>query len=172
MGGVLALRYALMYPGEVSKVVACDMPGMTSLEASKPLWRDRIAMFREDGVDELAQKTVKRWFPDPCPQGVKEEALKQTQSCTLQGYEVCAEGIMGFDYTEELAKIDKEEVLVIRGENDEAVGPKEVLEDVSKRIKGSQFLEMKGVGHLPPMHGAEDFERIMLGFLGTLEKQA
>ncbi len=94
MGGVLALRYALMFPGVLKKVISCDAPGMKSLEVSKPLWKDRIDIFRSQGIRPLATATVERWFPDPCPVGVKEESLKHTLTCTLAGY-ACRAGAEG-----------------------------------------------------------------------------
>jgi pimeloyl-ACP methyl ester carboxylesterase len=37
IGGVLALRYAQMYPGILKKVISCDAPGMPSLASVMPL---------------------------------------------------------------------------------------------------------------------------------------
>lgn len=168
IGGVLAIRYAIMFPGQVEKVISCGAPGMTSLEESKPKWEERITKFRTEGVENLAKLTVDRWFPDPCPDGVKTEALKMTRSCNLVGYEIYAHGVMRYDYTSELAAIDpaKTQVMVLVGENDEAVGPREVLEDVARRIRGSKYVMMKDVGHLSPVQGREEFEKILEELLG------
>lgn len=165
MGGVLALRYALLYPGALTKVVSCDAPGMTSLEESKPKWRERIELFRSQGVEALARITVDRWFPDPCSPAVREEALGHTTTCTLAGYVTCAEGIMNYDYTSELSKIQTEHVMVLAGENDEAIGPPEILVDVAAKIRGARHVAMPDTGHIPPMHSAEEFERIVISFL-------
>jgi hypothetical protein len=35
---------------------------------------------------------MERWLPDPCEQSIKENALGQTIKCTLEGYDICAEG--------------------------------------------------------------------------------
>lgn len=165
MGGVLALRYAMLYPGTLRKVMNCDAPGMTALEESKPKWRERISLFRDQGVEALAKATVQRWFPDPCPQSVREEAFKQNITCTLAGYVTCAEGIMNYDYYSELGEIQQEDVMVLAGENDEAIGPPEILMDVAAKVKGAEHVVMKDTGHIPPMHRAEEFEQIMLRFL-------
>jgi 3-oxoadipate enol-lactonase len=165
MGGVLALRYALLYPGVLKKAVSCDAPGMTSLEVSKKKWTDRLAVFREQGVEVLAKATVERWFPDPCPQEVKDEALKHTLSCTLNGYAACAHGITTYDYYAELGNIKTEQVMVLVGENDEAVGPKEILQDVAAKVPGAKYVTMKDTGHIPPMHSAAAFESIVVDFL-------
>ncbi len=168
MGGVLALRYAMLYPGSANRIIACDMPGMTALETSKTKWRARMAQFKEQGVEGLAAATVERWFPDPCPPGIREEALKQTRACTFEGYSICAEAIMNYDYDSELDKVGVEggeKVMVLVGENDEAVGPKEILLDVARRVKGGEHVVVKDAGHIPPMHRSEQFERIVIKFL-------
>jgi 3-oxoadipate enol-lactonase len=172
MGGVLSLRYPLLYPTSPPRfIISCDAPGMTSLEASIPKWRARISQFRSEGVENLAAATTERWFPAPCTPEVRAEGLDMTRTCTLEGYEICAGGIMGYDYTDELRVIDPQrtKVMILVGANDEAVGPREVLEDVAARIRGSTFVRMEGVGHLPPVHGRGEFERVVGEFLGGKE---
>ena len=165
MGGVLGMRYAMMYPGQVDRVMCCDAPGMTSLEASKPKWKARMDQFRAEGVDGLARATVERWFPDPCPEEVKEEALRLTTGCTYDGYEICAQGIMNYDYMDQLDKINGVKVMVLVGEKDEAIGPKEINMETAERVEGAEYMELKDCGHIPPMHRAEEFESIMVNFL-------
>jgi 3-oxoadipate enol-lactonase len=155
----------MMYPGSLEKVISCDAPGMTALEESKPKWRERIATFRDQGVEALAKLTVVRWFPEPVPAGVRDEAYEHVTSATLDGYVTCAEGIMDYDYTAGLANIQREDVMVLAGENDEAIGPPEILADVAARIKGAKHILMPDTGHIPPMHSAEEFERIVIAFL-------
>lgn len=165
MGGVLALRFAQMYPGVLTKVMSCDAPGMTSLESAKPLWESRLAEFAADGVKNLAQATIDRWFPDPCSTKVRQDMLDQTQSCTFQGYKACANGIMSYDYLLQLEALKYEQVLILAGENDSAIGPREILIDVASRIAGAKYVLMQDVGHIPPFHDSERFNKIMLDFL-------
>ena len=53
MGGFLVLRFAQMFPGTVKKVMSCDAPGLSSLQAAKPLWEERMTLFRNEGVRGL-----------------------------------------------------------------------------------------------------------------------
>ena len=165
IGGVLVLRYAMMYGGEVTKIMSCNAPGIKTIEASKQKWQDRVSQYRASGVEPLAKATVDRWFPDPCPAGVKEEALKHTTSCSLLGYECCAEAVMNFDYASDLDKIQSEEVVILVGENDANIGPHQILQDVARQVKGARYIEMPDTGHIPPMHQTQVFEGIMLDFL-------
>ena len=91
------------------------------------------------------------------------------RGCSLEGYERCAEGIVNYQYgskeeVEGLRGRKGIEVLVVRGEKDEAVGPKSILEGVARRV-GGRFEAMKDVGHLPPMHDEDGFEKLLLEFL-------
>lgn len=187
MGGVLAVRYAMMFgiPRRHDKVsqseqgrqanskklsiVCIGAPGMKTLEPSIPKWEERKKLFREEGVHRLAHITAERWFPEPVPPGLRERVEEMCKSTSLQGYERCAEAIVNYDYEsrgqlEELQSTPHIDVLVIRGENDEAVGPKSILQDVATQT-GGRFVEMGGVGHLSPMHGPAEFEKILIEFL-------
>ncbi len=172
MGGTLALRYAMLFPPREHgglKVVCVGAPGLKSLEESRPKWEDRKKLFRKEGVTVLAKRTAERWFPQPVKEGVRERAEEMCSGCSLEGYERCAEGIVDYQYDsdEEVEGLRDKigiEVLVVRGENDEAVGPKSLLEEVATRA-GGKFVAMQGVGHLPPMHDEEGFEGILLDFL-------
>lgn len=44
------------------------------------------------------------------------------------------------------------------------MGEKSILEDVARQV-GGRFVEMKSVGHLPPMHDERGFERVLMEFL-------
>jgi len=95
-----------------------------------------------------------------------ERARRIVESCTLDGYEICAWATMNFDYTDQLHRItDGQNVMVLAGEKDGNIGPRDVLVDVSQRIEGSEYVLLEGAGHIPPMH-PDVFEPVMLGFLG------
>ncbi|KAJ5602031.1 hypothetical protein N7510_011565 [Penicillium lagena] len=170
VGGVLAIRYAQMYPGTLNKVMSCDAPGLTSLEVAKPLWKARISQFQNEGVENLAKATVERWFPEPCREEVRSGMLEQTRACTFEGYRACAIAVMNYDYFAELKRIEKEQVLVLAGANDTAIGPREILVNVANAIPGAKYILMENVGHIPPYHDSSGFNKIMLEFLGSKEQ--
>lgn len=173
IGGVLALRYGMLYPTEVQSVISLCPPGIKSLDVSKPLWSQRIEQFEmdvQDGSDSLCQMTVKRWMPGnrSHDKAVRAAALEHVRTCTLEGYKILADAIRGYDYDskEELEKLRDVRVLMVAGGKDGAVEA-DLLKDVALRIppKGAKFQLMEDTGHLPPMHHAEDFEKLMLSFL-------
>lgn len=173
IGGVLALRWRMMHPpnpdiAHKTKVICCAAPGMTSLEASKPKWRQRIDRWEAEGtVDDLAKETVARWYPPPLPADFDHDrALEIVRSCTLDGYKICVWATMNYDYTEQCHQITEgEDVMVLVGENDHNIGPREVMHSVARSIKGSTYVMMKDTGHIPPLHWPEKFVKIALDFL-------
>lgn len=170
IGGVLAIRYHMLYPpppGTTTKIISMAAPGLSTLPNSPEKWKARIEQWRIDGTNkQLASQTLERWFPDRPPTFDMENARGIIESCTLDGYEICAWATMNFDYTDQLDQIkDGENVMVLAGEKDGNIGPREVLVDVSRRIRGSRYVLLEGVGHIPPMH-PEVFEPVMLEFLG------
>ena len=174
IGGVLALRYHMLYPTppgieKPTKIISMAAPGLSTLPSSSEKWVSRIAKWKADGTNtHLASETLNRWFPNPLPQDFDmDNATQIVQSCTLQGYEICAWATMNFDYTGELDRItDGENVMILAGKEDGNIGPREVLADVAERIKGSRYVMLDGVGHIPPMH-PDVFEPVLLEFLGA-----
>lgn len=174
IGGVLVLRYHMLYPppaGTTTKIISCAAPGLTSLEASKPKWRARIEQWNADNSNvNLVKQTLERWFPEPLPEDFPHQKAQDiVSSCTFEGYDICVWATMNFDYTGELDSIkDGQNVMILAGELDANIGPREVLVNVHERINGSKYLLMEGTGHIPPMHWPEKFETIVLDFLSTV----
>ncbi|OQO10104.1 hypothetical protein B0A48_04461 [Cryoendolithus antarcticus] len=134
IGGVLALRYGMLYSTEVECIISLCAPGITSPEATKPLWSQRIELFQRDR-EQLCQETVARWLPGERPH---DEALKEVRCLVLAGGR---DGAVTVEVLRELAgAIEREE-------------------------GDAEFVVMADAGHLPPMHRAEEFERIALRFL-------
>lgn len=170
IGGTIAWRYAMLFPKDVDRIIALASPGIKSPEVAHKLWSQRIEMFEEDlrnGTDKLYHQTVDRWFPNGRPEDdvVRRECLQHVKTCDIRGYKILADAIRSYDYEAEVAEIGKVKTLVVAGEEDQA-GRADVLEEVSKQIPGAEFVVMKRTGHLPPMHKPEEFNQLMLRFLG------
>ena len=170
IGGVVALRYAMMFPTDVDKIVSIAAPGIVTPEASKILWTERIEQFEQDlkhGSDSLCAATITRWFPGARPEdnAVRAEALAHVKMCSIDGYKVLADTIRDYDYAGEVGGIDME-CLVVAGAEDKAGDPGR-LREVASMITGAQFVLMDRTGHLPPMHKVEEFGEVMMQFLGA-----
>jgi len=166
IGGVMALRYAMMFPQDVDRVISIAAPGIASPERTKTVWTERIRQFEEDrrtGGDGLCRATVERWFPGGRAQddGVRAEALTHVQTCSLQGYKLLADAIRGYDYTDEVGAVGKVRCLIVAGDEDGAIDP-EHLREVAGKIERAEFELMEMAGHLPPMQRPDRFNGMML----------
>ncbi|KAF7192855.1 3-oxoadipate enol-lactonase 2 [Pseudocercospora fuligena] len=172
IGGVLALRYGMLYPNEVDQIISVAAPGIATPEKAKGpegLWAKRIEQFEEDartGEDELCQQTVQRWFPGDKLQdrAARERALPMNKTVTLQGYKILADAIRGYDYTSEVSRIPKSRAFIICGSEDPAADAKQ-LEEIASKV-GGVWLEMPGAGHLPMLHYPKEFNGYALKHLG------
>jgi hypothetical protein len=45
-----------------------------------------MAQFKAEGVHNLGNATVERWFPDLCLEGTRAAMLEQAFQCTHEGY--------------------------------------------------------------------------------------
>ncbi|KAK4543192.1 hypothetical protein LTR36_005742 [Oleoguttula mirabilis] len=168
IGGVVALRYAMLFPQDVDNIISIAAPGIKSPEAAASLWTERIQLFKEDqrtGNDVLCHKTIDRWFPGGRAEddNVRSEALMHVKTCSLQGYKTLADTIRDYDYTSEVSDIQNV-CLVIAGSDDTAGDPGR-LRDVAGVVKNAEFVVMDRTGHLPPMHRPDEFNDRMLRFL-------
>ena len=171
IGGVLALRYAMMFPKDVDIVIAVASPGVKAPEDKKTLWSQRIKLFEQDqenGEDQLARATVARWFPGDTPEdeAVRAESLKHVKTCSLTGYRLLADTIRSYDYSDDVARYPTKVRTLIGGGTEDGAIDLGGLEDLAGKISGARFVKMEGAGHLPPMHKVEDFNNLMLPFLG------
>ncbi|EME82921.1 uncharacterized protein MYCFIDRAFT_196346 [Pseudocercospora fijiensis CIRAD86] len=172
IGGVLALRYGMLYPEEVEQIFSVAAPGIATPDQAKGpegLWAKRIEQFEDDirsGHDTLCQQTVQRWFPGGKKSqdlAARERALPMNQTVTLEGYKILADAIRGYDYTSEISKIPKNRVVVVCGSEDSAADS-EQLEDLAEEICGVWW-EMRGAGHLPLLQYPEEFNGFVLRYL-------
>ncbi|CAK1357127.1 hypothetical protein CB0940_11725 [Cercospora beticola] len=169
IGGVLALRYAMLYPKDVEDIISIAAPGISAPEKAHNLWSERIVQFEKDvkdGSNVLCRQTVERWFPGSRPRDVdvRERALPLVKTCSLRGYKTLADTIRDYDYGGDLGKVEAR-TLIVAGSEDGAASP-EGLKELSGTIAGAEYVCMDGAGHLPPMHMPEEFEELMLRFLG------
>ncbi|KAK3117039.1 hypothetical protein LTR53_001993 [Teratosphaeriaceae sp. CCFEE 6253] len=171
IGGVLAFRYALLYPRDTAAIVSLAAPGIAAPAAAHGLWTQRLALFAQDlreGTTALQRQTVERWIPDNGRgeeiRGARAEAARQVATCGIEGYRVLADAIRDYDYGAQVVEVGRVRTLVVAGELDTA-GKPEVLAAVARGIPGAAFVVLPGCGHLPPVQRAGEFEGVMMAFL-------
>lgn len=164
MGGFVAQLLAANYPDRILSVALCDT-ACTMPPAH--LWNDRIADAQAGGTQALADATLGRWFTAPFHESNPEQidrVRNMINASSVTGYIGCARAIRDMSQCDVLAKI-KKPCLVLVGEGDPAC-PVASAEVLHQEIEGSELVIIKEAAHLPNIEKRDEFNSILLGFLG------
>jgi 3-oxoadipate enol-lactonase len=133
----------------------------------KHLWNDRIAEAQEGGTAALADATLGRWFTEPYHQSNPIDVgrvREMINASNVGGYVGCARAIRDMDQRDVLGQI-KTPTIVVVGESDPAC-PVASAEVLHQGIEGSTMVIIKDAAHLPNIQQRDEFNSILLDFLG------
>jgi pimeloyl-ACP methyl ester carboxylesterase len=186
MGGMLATRFALMYPGTTSQLVLVDPIGLEDYRLFVP-WIPLAQAYENEfkATPESLNKFYKNYFVNYKPEygEYAEIAARQRLSgdypllalVSALTYQMIYEQPVVYEFPHVKAK-----TLVIVGQGDRTVVgkprvPKELLPKVgqypelgkktAKAIPGAKLVEIPNAGHLPMFEAKELFQQTLLGFL-------
>jgi pimeloyl-ACP methyl ester carboxylesterase len=186
MGGMLATRFALMYPGTTTKLVLVDPIGLEDYRLFVP-WIPLAQAYENEfkATPESLNKFYKNYFVNYKPEYGEYAKIAARQR--LSGdypllalvsaltYQMIYEQPVVYEFPHVKAK-----TLVIVGQGDRTVVgkprvPKELLSKVgqypelgkktAKAIPGAKLVEIPNAGHLPQFEAPEKFQQALLGFL-------
>ena len=186
MGGMLATRFALMYPETTSQLVLVDPIGLEDYRLFVP-WIPLAQAYENEfkATPESISKFFKNYFVSWRPEYGEYAELTARQR--LSGdypllalvsaltYQMIYEQPVVYEFPQVKAK-----TLVIVGQGDRTVVgkprvPKELLPKVgqypelgkktAKAIPGAKLVEIPDAGHLPQFEAPEKFQQALLGFL-------
>jgi 3-oxoadipate enol-lactonase len=164
MGGMIGQTFALKYPGLLSSLSLANTTSRYPAEAA-PMWKDRVRIVQEQGMQPLVQPTLERWFTESFRKS-HEAVVKKIAATILAtppaGYAGCCEAIPKINVTDRLKEI-KCPILVIGGENDPATPPA-MARAIHENAPGSK-LAMLQAAHLSNLEQPEAFSRALEGFL-------
>ncbi len=167
LGGMSGQTLALDHPGLLRSIVICDaLP--ESLPNAAAIWGPRLAAVRAAGsVAPVAQATIERWLT-PAFQAAHParwaEILATIEATPADGYSGCVEAIMAFSHVARLPTLSIP-ALVLCGEHDHAVPPAEG-ERIARLVPDGRFTSIADARHLPNVEKPEDFNRVLLEWLG------
>lgn len=186
MGGMLATRFALMFPERVEKLVYENPIGLEDYRTFVPYTPlDKQFSTELNASMESLRKYQQSYYPQWQPQ---YEQYVQAQYAALQvpGFKeaswasaLAAQMIYEQPVVYEFSNITAPTLIIIGQEDRTIVGKALLSKDVAaqhgnypqlgkwlqKEIKGSKLVELKGVGHIPHIQALPDFNRALLGFL-------
>jgi len=192
-GGMLATRYALMFPQEVEQLVLVNPIGLEDWKAlgvptrTVDQWFERELKLTADSVREYEKTTyyVNRWKPEYERWVEMLAGLNQGPGHRLVAWNSAL--IYDMIFTQpivyELPLLKMDTVLMI-GDADTtaicsdlappdvkaAIGHYSVLgKEAALRIPHAHLIEFPGMGHAPQMEDPEAFHRALLGALSALQ---
>ncbi len=169
MGGMIGQCLALNHPQRLKSLTLCDTAARIPDEA-QPIWDERIAVARKDGMQALATDTLGRWFTPPYrdehPQTV-DRIRQQILNTPVAGFVGCIEAIRRLNHLERLSQVTPP-TLIIVGEEDPGT-PVEASEAMHARIKGSRLVVLPNAAHLSNIEQAAEFNKVLIDFLTTQE---
>ncbi len=186
MGGMLATRFTLMYPGVVEKLVLEDPIGLEDYKTFVP-YKSLDSLFANEmkATYESYKKYQQGYYPVWKPeyeQYVKAQAedlykpdLKKTAWANALTYQMIYEQPVVYEF-----KNISVPTLLIIGLADRTIVGKDMLSDeqkkehgqypelgkkISSEIKDSKLVELEGVGHIPHVQEFDRFSEALFGFL-------
>ncbi len=166
MGGMLGQHFALAHPERLDKLVLVSTTSRVPPEA-KPLWDERIAIARTQGMQAHVAGTLERWFTAPYRAAHPEVMARigaMIAATPVAGYAGWGEAIKTLDLTEKLAAV-RAPTLVICGADDPGTPPA-ANRAIAEAIPGARFEMLPNASHQLVIEQAEAFTRLLMDFLG------
>jgi len=110
-----------------------------------PMWHERAATARTQGMAVLRAATAQRWFAGP----PDVRLLDDLESVDPEGYASCCEALAAYDLRERLGAI-RAATLIVGGRDDPAAPPQKSRE-LADGIPGATLVEIAGAAHLGPI---------------------
>ncbi len=141
LGGAIGTTLAIRHPDRIRSLMLC----CSSAQFGPPsAWRDRAALVREGGLEQISEVLFERWFtPSYFDTSAAEAMLARVDP---EGYAACCEAIAVFDARDRLGDI-RVPTLIIAGAEDIAT-PFDHAEELARGIQGAEFVLVPEAAHL------------------------
>lgn len=165
IGGMTGQAVGLYHPEAFKSLALCATSSAIPSDLH-PIWEDRIASVRKDGMGSMVDSTLARWFTDEFTKGAGQDMTtvgEMIRTTSSVGYIRCCEAIMRLNYTDRLSGI-KTPTILIPGEVDPAL-PMAMSEIIQDRIPGAEMQPVTGAAHLCNIQDPAQFNGILREWL-------
>ncbi|WP_284155365.1 3-oxoadipate enol-lactonase [Sulfuricystis multivorans] len=166
MGGMLGQQFALTHPERLDRLVLVSTISRVPPEA-KPLWDERIAVARTQGMQAHVAGTLERWFTAPYRAAHPEVMARigaMVAATPVAGYAGWGAAISSLDLTDRLGAI-RAPTLVVCGADDPGTPPA-ANRAIAEAIPGARFEMLANASHQLVIEQADGFTRLLMDFLG------
>ncbi|MGB7529420.1 alpha/beta fold hydrolase [Sphingobacterium cellulitidis] len=171
MGGYIALRAYQLFPERISGLILSDTHSKPDDNAGKQKRFDAIQAVLQYGRRPYAIGFIANLFSKKSIENNPDAVELIKSSIRRNSIESICATLLALaartDTTEVLEKISVP-TLIIRGKEDK-ITPAPLMEELSKLIKGSKYIEMEDCGHLPNLENHEEFNLHMNKLLLEVE---
>jgi pimeloyl-ACP methyl ester carboxylesterase len=179
LGGGIATRFALRWPGRVRSLVVTNSSSAAGLPLSVEnlVMRARsIQITLEQGMDAMAEYAMTanpnvagRLALDP---DAKREFYEEYRRLTPAGYANSLRALIAMDHiTDRLPELSRRRipVLLVGGDQDPSLGPMRVMHG---KMRGSTLVVLSPAGHFGNRDQPEVWNRTVLDFLARVDRRA
>ena len=161
VGGMIAQGLAVKRPDIIRALVLSN----TAAKIGNPkFWQERIDTIRTNGMTAASGEIMKRWFGQAFFEGPEMIHWKEMfEAVDVRGYMGVCAAIAGTDFYTPTSGL-RIPTLGIAGSEDGSTPPDLVRETVDL-IPGSQFVLIRGVGHLPCVEQPQTFAGHLTQFM-------
>jgi 3-oxoadipate enol-lactonase len=165
MGGMIGQQLALSAPTRLLSLTLADTSSRYPASVL-PVWNERIALVRAQGMDAVLQPTLERWFTarfrEEQPHAVARIAAA-IRATPVPGYIGCAHAIPRIDFTSRLESL-RCPTLVLVGAEDQGT-PLAMAQEIAAAIAGSELHVIDAAAHLSNVEQPERFNALLTAFL-------
>jgi 3-oxoadipate enol-lactonase len=147
IGGAIGLQLALTVPDRLERLAVL---ASAARFADAESYAVRAQKVRAEGTEFLAPSRTGLWFTADFAERNPAEAerlVAMLRSTPAEGYATCCEAIAEFDVRSRIGEISAPTLMVAGSEDPATTG--ELMRELAEGISGSQFVVVRGAGHLP-----------------------
>jgi 3-oxoadipate enol-lactonase len=165
MGGMIGQQLALQVPGRIASLVLADTSSRYPASVL-PVWEERIALVRAQGMSAVVASTLERWFTAQFRAGRPHEVARigaLIRSTPVAGYVGCAHAVPRIDFTARLGAIRCPTRVVVGAED--AGTPVVMAQEIARAIPGADLHILDNAAHLSNIEQAGTFNALLRKFL-------
>lgn len=165
MGGTLALQLVLDYPSLVDRLILVNTFANLEMRSLRmlPYYMLRFIMVHTLGLGAQARLVVKKLFPRPDQELLRQELTRQILQSDPRVYRATMRALTGFDVSHRLGDIERP-TMIVSGAEDTTV-PLERQSQLAKGIRFAKHVVIPGAGHAVIVEAPQEFNAHMVNFL-------
>ena len=171
MGGMVSQYMAIAAPERVAGLVlvstTSNMP-----EQAGPIWDERIASVKANGLEPQVEDTIRRWFTKDFREiggEVIDDIREMIRTTQVNGYCGWAVAIRDLALTGHLSKITAP-TLVVVGADDPGTPPA-MSREIADHVPGAKLVIIEDASHMLPLQQTDRFLETLIDFIEDLDDE-